>query len=407
MEFKQKKGYTKPYTSYEYLEAGKDYKDIDWVDWDWAGRHVIELEPEEEARLEEILAKNPYISLHEHPTFYPKDMSSADVIFDAMRQGRQACGYEALSYSNLDCVFDNMLDGVNVISSPNGWKWIDIIHDLGMRLCDLAHQDFLIQCKKVEDIYRAKAEGKIAWVPCIEGAACIENEVDRIDILYGLGVRLLGVTYSESNALGNGLKEDSDGGLTMFGRECVERMNKVGMVIDVSHCGRKTAVDAVTYSKKPIIASHLGSKSVWNIRRLSTDDLFEAVAEKGGVIGIESAPHTTMSPGRLTHDLDAVMEHFEYVKNLVGIDYVSFGPDTLYGDHVGVHHAFAKALSIAASSKLGVPEYEEVPFVKYIENPTEASWNIPRWLIKHGYSDEEIAKVIGGNAIRVLEENWA
>ena len=100
------------------------------------------------------------------------------------------------------------------------------------------------------------------------------------------------------------------------------------------------------------------------------------------------------------------MEHFEYVKNMVGIDHVSFGVDCLYGDHVGVHHAFAAALSTGDTAKSTLP-YEEVPFVKSLENPTEASWNIPRWLIKHGYSEEEIAKVIGGNAIRVLREVWA
>ena len=405
VELKQKAGY-KPYSSYQYLEAGKDYKDIKWAKWDWAGRHILELNDEQEAMYREILAKHPYISLHDHPTFFPMEMESVDDIFDAMRQGRQFCSYEALSYSNLDCVFDDMMDGVNIISSPAGWKWIDIIHDLGMRLCDLAHQDFLIQCRTVDDIFAAKKAGKIAWVPCIEGAGCIENEVDRIDILYGLGVRQLGVTYSESNALGNGLKEDNDGGLTKFGRQCVERMNKVGMLIDVSHCGPQTAYDAVMASQKPILASHLGAKGVWNIKRMAEDRLFQAIAQKGGVIGIEAAPHTTMSAARMTHDLDSVMEHFEYVKNLVGIDHVTLGPDCLYGDHVALHHAFSSSLSTGETSKAALP-YEEVPFVKYLENPTEASWNIPRWLIKHGYSEEEIAKVLGGNTIRVLREVWA
>ena len=353
----------------------------------------------------EIFAKHPYISLHDHPTFYPRDMSSVDHIFDSMRQGRAVCGYEALSWSNLDCVFDNMLDGVNIISSPGGWKWIDIIHDLGMRLCDIAHQDFLVHCKTVDDIFAAKKAGKIAWVACIEGAACIENEVDRIDILYGLGVRQLGVTYSESNALGNGMKEDSDGGLTKFGQACVERMNKVGMLLDVSHCGQKTAYDAVMHSSKPIIMSHVGAKGIWDIKRMASDEVLKAVGAKGGVIGIESAPHTTMSKTKMTHDLDSVMEHFEYVKNLVGIDHVGFGVDCLYGDHVGVHHAFAAALSTAESAS--GPQYEEVPYVWGLENPTESSWNIVRWLVKHGYSEEDIAKVIGGNAIRVLKEVWA
>ena len=405
MELTKKPAY-KGYKSYSYLEAGKDYKEFEWEDWDWSGHHIVELSGEQEAMAKEIFEKYPYLSLHDHPTFYPKDMSSIDHIYDSMRQGRAVTGYEALAYSNIDCVFDNMLDGVNIISSPGGWKWIDIIHDLGMRLCDIAHQDFLIHCRTVEDIFEAKKAGKIAWVAAVEGAACIENEVDRIDILYGLGVRQLGVTYSESNALGSGLKEDHDGGLTRFGRKCVERMNKVGMLLDVSHCGQQTAYDAVMHSSKPVIASHVGAKGVWDIKRMAGDRLIKAIAEKGGVIGIEAAPHTTMSKTRMTHDIDSFMEHFEYVKDLVGIDHVGFGADCMYGDHVGLHHAFTAALSTGETSK-SQTEYEEVPFVKYLENPTEASWNIPRWLIRHGYTDEEIAKVIGGNAVRVLREVWA
>lgn len=86
------------------------------------------------------------------------------------------------------------------------------------------------------------------------------------------------------------------------------------------------------------------------------------------------------------------------------IDHVGFGVDCLYGDHVGVHHAFAAALSTAETANTS---YEEVPFVWGLENPTEASWNIIRWLVKHNYSEEDIGKVIGGNAIRVLREVWA
>ena len=405
MEFQLKKGY-RPYEAYQYLEPGRDFKVIDWADWDWAGRNILPLDPEEEIRCRELLERTPYVSLHDHPDFTTRDMSTCEPLFDAMRTGRDRCGYEALAYSNIDCIFDNMMDGTNIISSPNGWKWIDIIHDLGMRLCDLAHQDFIVHCKTVDDIFAAKKEGKIAMVFVIEGAAPIENEVDRIDILYGFGVRQLGVTYSESNALGSGCKEDHDGGLTMFGKQCVERMNKVGMLIDVSHCGSQTAYDAVVHSTKPIIMSHTGAKGVWNTKRLASDELIQAIAAKGGVVGIEAAPHTTMSKTRMTHDIDSYMEHFEYVKNLVGIDHVGFGVDCMYGDHVGLHHAFAAALSTGDTSKTTVP-YQEVPFVKYLENPTEASWNIPRWLIKHGYTDEEIIKVLGGNAVRVLREVWS
>src|SRR5690606_18821567 len=140
-------------------------------------------------------------------------------------------------------------------------KWDEVIHDLGMRLCDIAHQDFLIHGLTVDDILRAHEQGKIAWIASLEGAAMIENELDRIEILFGLGVRALGVTYSESNALGSGLKEERDGGLTSFGRKAVERMNKVGMLIDCSHAGVQTTLDTIAASTRPVVLSHTGARA--------------------------------------------------------------------------------------------------------------------------------------------------
>ena len=134
--------------------------------------------------------------------------------------------------------------------------------------------------------------------------------------------------------------------------------------------------------------------------------LYEIITMPGGVVGVEASPHTTMSYTTMTHSLDTVMEHFEHIKNLVGIDHVTFGPDTLYGNHVGLHHAFDALFSTKYDSDPGVP-YDEVPFVKYLENPTEASWNLVRELVRRGYREEEVAKVLGGNALRVLKEVWA
>jgi len=230
----------------------------------------------------------------------------------------------------------------------------------------------------------------------------IENELDRLEILYGFGVRLMGLVYSESNVVGSGLKENGDGGLTYFGHQVVERLNKIGMAIDVSHCGEKTSMDAILASRKPIFITHTGARALWDAKRLKTDEVLKACAERGGVIGIEAAPHTTITKKIEEHSIESFMEHFEYIRDLTSIDNVSFGPDTLYGDHVGLHHAFAAHLSIKQAFTL----HKEVPYVKGLENPSETSWNIIRWLVKHGYSDEDIGKVIGGNTLRVLREVW-
>jgi membrane dipeptidase len=394
-----KKNY-KGYKSFQYLEAGKDYKAYTFAkEIDRVPPFLVPLSEAEEKRVNALAEKFVVISLHDHPVRFPENMAE---LFDYNRQGRQSTAFEGLSVSCLDAVFDNLMDGTCMITSKGGWKWEEVLFDLGMRLCDLAHQDFIIVCRKVEDILTAHKEGKLALIPTLESSTPIENELARLEILYGFGVRMMGLVYSESNVLGSGLREDRDGGLTVFGRQVVECMNKIGMAIDVSHCGDLTAMDAIEASKKPIFISHVGARALWDIKRLKTDDVFKACAAKGGLIGVEAAPHTTITRKHQEHGIDSFMEHFEYLKDLVGIDHVGFGPDTLYGDHVGLHHAFAASLSI----KHVAGQHKEVPYVKGVENPTEASWNPIRWLVKHGYSDKDIEKVVGGNALRVLREVW-
>lgn len=396
-----KKAY-KGYKAYQYLERDKDYryfklaKEINRVE-----PYILPLTLEQQNKVEEVIEKNVVISLHEHPIITPEDINE---LMDYEREGREFTAFEGLANSCLDAVFDNMMDGTCIITSKAGWKWTDVIHDIGMRSCDMAHQDFVIKGEKLEDIYTAKEQGKVAWFISLESATMIENELDRIEVLYGMGVRMMGITYSESNCLGSGLKERRDGGLTSFGRKAVERMNKIGMAIDVSHSGDQTALDVIEVSKKPIFITHTGARSLWNMKRLMPDEVLLACAAKGGVIGIEAAPHTTITKNNPRHDLESYMEHFEYIKDLVGIDHVAFGPDALYGDHVGLHNMFSGNMSIAENTS--GDKFERIEYVKGLENPTEASHNIIRWLVKHNYSDEDIQKVIGGNVIRVLKEVW-
>ena len=98
-----------------------------------------------------------------------------------------------------------MMEGMTYVTSYSGWKWSDVIHDIGIRLSDIAHQDLVTHCKTVNDIKTAKLNGSIAMVFCLESTTPIENELDRIDVLYGLGIRSMGICYSESNLLGGGM----------------------------------------------------------------------------------------------------------------------------------------------------------------------------------------------------------
>ncbi len=386
------------YVSFSYLQPGTDFTVFELDEQ--VGRiqpFTYPLDIHQAERADRLLRSCVCISLHDHAGVSPKDWNRFDAY---VREGREWYGFEGLAASGLDAVLENFLDGTSTITSKSGWKWNDVIHDIGMRFADVAHQSVVFVGSTVDDIVQAHASGRIALIPCLEGAAPIENELDRLDVLFGLGVRMLGITYSESNALGGGLKDPGDAGLTRFGRDAVRRMNRLGMAIDLSHVGDVTAMDTCRSSERPVFLSHSGARALFPERKLKSDDLLAAVADTGGVIGIEAAPHTTISPDHPRHSLESVMDHVEYCIDLVGIDHVGLGPDTFFGDHVALHRFYSAAFDTGE-----VPGFEEVDHVEGLENPSEFP-NVIRWLVGHGYDDEQIGKIVGGNALRALREVW-
>ncbi len=383
------------------MPAGQDFTDIELApEFDRVPAYKGELKPEEKARAEKLMQENITISLHDHPVRFPNDMRQTP---EYNRTGRQHTAFAGVKESGMTVIFDNMMDGTACVTGNAPWRWLDIITDIGMRQADIAHQDDVIVIRTIEDIHYAKKAGKVGFVFGLEASTPIENEIDRLDVLYGLGIRQMGIAYSDSNSLGSGLNEDVDGGLTDFGRRCVTRMNQIGMAIDVSHSSDQTGIDACKVSTKPVFLTHGGAKAIWPIKRMKSDDVLKAVADTGGVIGMSAAPHTTLSKAHPQHSIDSVMDHLMYCIDLVGIEHVAFGPDTLYGDHVGLHTVFSHLLSTAFSE---APKFERVKYVDGLENPTENFWNIAGWLVKNGFSDKDIAAILGGNILRALEGIW-
>jgi membrane dipeptidase len=386
------------YRSFGYLEPGVDYRSFELAPQ--LGRvepFVLPLTDEQDTRARSLLASSIAIDLHDHCGIMPADLAENDAY---VREGREHYGFEGLAVSGVDAVFENMMDGTATITSKMGWKWSDVVHDLGMHLADVAHQSMIFVGSTVDDIERAHRDGRIAMFPSMESATPIENELDRLDVLYGFGIRMMGVAYSESNALGGGLKERTDGGLTQFGRAAVRRMNQLGMVVDVSHAGDVTALDVCRESSGPVFISHAGARALWDIPRMKPDEVIRAVAETGGVIGIEAAPHTTVTAAHPVHSLESLMEHFEYCVDLVGIDHVSFGPDTVFGDHVGFHEAYAAHMDAGDEG-----DHPRAPYVEGLENISEYP-NVVRWLVAHGYRDDDVRTALGGATMRALRAVW-
>jgi membrane dipeptidase len=388
--------------AYPYLTPGADYPVFELApEFGRVPAYAGDLTPEQEERARRLLRDSLVISLHEHPVRFPLRMEETP---DLYRTGRQHAAYAGLAASGMTVVFDNMMDGTACVTGHAPWRWDDIITDLGMRQADLAHQSGAMAVRTVADIDEARRSGRVGLVFGLEAATPIENEIDRLDVLYGLGLRQIGIAYSDANALGSGLAEARDGGLTLFGRRAVTRMNRLGLAIDVSHSSDRTALDVCEMSERPVLMTHAGARAVWDTARMKPDDVLRAIAATGGVIGMSAAPHTTLSAGHPRHSIESVMDHFRYCVDLVGIEHVAFGPDTLYGDHVQLHRIFAHLLGIAQVTR--GPAFEPVAYVDGLENPTENFGNICGWLVQHGFDDDDIRAVLGGNIYRALRSIW-
>jgi membrane dipeptidase len=389
------------YTAYGYLEPG-DFETFALApEFGRVPSWNPGLTAEQGARVTRLLSGATIISLHDHPVRFPADMDQTPAL---NRTGRQHTAFAGLAASSLTAVFDNMMDGTGCVTGNAPWKWLDIVTDLGMRQADIAHQDVVSIVWSVADIRAAKARGGVGIVLGLEGATPIENELDRLDVLFGLGVRQIGIAYNEANALGSGLNELVDGGLTGFGRKAVRRMNQLGLLIDVSHSSDQVALDACKASRAPVCLTHAGARTVWETRRMKPDDVLRAVADSGGLIGISAAPHTTLSHAHPAHDIESVLDHFDYCVDLLGKEHVVFGPDTLYGDHVGLHRVFARMLDIGTA--IAGPPFTPVEYVDGLENPSECFPNLCAALVRRGWSDDDIRLVLGGNVLRVLDEVW-
>lgn len=393
-----------PYQSFGYLTPGVDYQEFDLTpEFGRVPPYANPANPasaEERQRAGRLLDESIVISLHDHPVRFPAQMEQTP---EYNRTGRQHTAFAGLAESGMTVVFDNMMDGTACVTGNAPWRWEDVITDLGMRQADIAHQENVVVVRRLSDIEWVHRNRRIGIVFGLEAATPIENEIDRLDVLYGLGIRQIGIAYSDSNSLGSGLNETVDGGLTAFGRRAVGRMNKLGLAIDVSHSSDRTSLDACHTSSVPVLLTHAGARAIWDTPRMKPDEVLKAIAETGGVIGMSAAPHTTLSAAHPLHTIESVMDHFRYCVDLVGIEHVAFGPDTLYGDHVQLHSVFAGLLGIGTRAG---PAHEKVAYVDGLENPTENFANIATWLVKEGFSDQEIQAVLGGNIMRALAAIW-
>jgi len=352
--------------------------------------YVLELSPEDEARAVALHQRSIVFDLHLHGVVFPENVEDTS---QWMKSFRYELGYEGIKHAGLTAFIDG------VASMGHSWSLDEAIREIGLRGCDMEHSsDKIIRALRADDVRRAKREGKTAIFMTIENAEPVGNDLDNLDLLYGLGLRSMGLAYNKRNLVGDGRTERTDSGLSSFGLRYIERMNALGMIIDAAHAGIRTTLEAAEASKDPIIISHTGAKAIYNTGRMATDEELTAVASKGGLIGIHSGPNVLSNDSH--QGVETMIDHLDYCVKLVGIDHVVIGSDNYFGDKNANH-----AHTIREHSADGLQNYLtfSAPFMEGIENPSE--WmNITRALVKRGYSDEEIQKLIGGNTLRLVEQ---
>jgi membrane dipeptidase len=262
------------------------------------------------------------------------------------------------------------------------------------------HDDWFVRVDTPARLDAVKASGKVGLLIGLQDSDHFRKP-DDVDFFYGQGQRVSQLTYNSRNLIGNGSTERRDEGLSDFGVAIVERMNKVGMAVDVSHSGDKTTLDAFDVSKKPVLITHSNCRSLNpNHPRCKTDEAIKAMAAKGGVFGVTEV-RMFVSPKEPT-GVDNMLDHFDYVTKLVGVEHLGVGSDIDLIGYDGLPPEELKGLKAGYKGSYGFRDKVDLDGYNFAKRPLD----LAEGLIRRNYSDANIELILGGNFRRVLKEIW-
>lgn len=271
----------------------------------------------------------------------------------------------------------------------------------------LRERDDLMLIRRSTDILRAKQEGKTGIVFHFQGPGPVEDCVDLVDAYKALGVNVMQLAYNVKNRLGDGCEERTDAGLSRFGLQVIERMNAVGMIVDCSHTGVQTTMDAIEYSKAPVIISHANAKAVHPSPRNISDELIGAIAANGGTIGVVGFPAFVCAESRPS--IDQFIDHIVHISNLVGVEHVTLGIDYYGGQSPYTSDAEALEIyeNLIACGMWSPAAYPAPPhhYPAEIETP-RTMVELTKALLRRGFQPEDIRKIYGENLLQIYRTVW-
>lgn len=379
---------------------------------------MIQLSKKQEEHVSELRQKIPLVNAADTTTIvnntgFSKPVDAARYV-EKLKKG----GINIVHFNFISWPFDNFYR-----AAKNIYRFYKVLEKC---------KDDLLLVDSYEDVRKVAGEGKVGAIMHFHSPTVIEDDLGFLSILHRLGLRAMELAWQGRSLVGDGCgeKPETSCGLSSFGYKFVKEMNRLHILIDLAHSSRKTFMDAVEFSKDPVIYSHGCVQALCDEprgRHLS-DEQIRALAEKGGVLGImakQLTPAVIGPKGEINEmTMDDYMRHLEYVVQLVGVDYVGIGTENGEGRVIEEIEALDREIEARFYEPAWAPISDKALYdaakkgrispsdklKRYAAKGTESilmlKTNLLRELVGRGYSDQEIAKILSGNFFRIYKELW-
>jgi len=262
--------------------------------------------------------------------------------------------------------------------------------------------ELIMPVRRTKDIQTAKETGRTGIILGFQNTSAIEDDLKLLRIFRELGVRIIQLAYMEANLAGQGCLERIDAGLTGFGLEIIEEMNRLGILIDLSHVGYRTTMEAIEASKKPVVFTHANPKSLCDHPRNKTDDAIKALVKKGGVIGATVFP--AFLPAGNNSTIKDFVDVVDYLVKMVGIDHLAVGTDFTEGQPKEFFDWLLTGRSMKGPALFKLEHPLKNP--QGIQGAADFP-NVTEALVVRGYAESDIRKILGENMVRLFRDVWA
>ena len=310
-----------------------------------------------------------------------------------------------LSQKQRDAIASSGITAINVTVSADSFE--STTRNIALWQGEVDRYPSLLSIvRRHSDIARAKEDRTLGLIIGFQNTDMLERDLSRIDVYQRLGVRIIQLTYNDRNLVGDGCLEPGNAGLSAFGRQVVERMNSLGIAVDLSHCGTQTTADGIAASTRPPLITHSGCREVYRHPRSKEDRELKAMADKGGVVGIYFMPFIGAGPGAPTTEM--LMRQIDHAIKICGVDHVGIGSDLSTApidetpEYLSEHKSFVDG---RVRRGISAPDEMRPLFIPELNHPRRIE-GVVRGLSQRKHSTAAIEKIIGGNFHRVFKEIW-